>query len=101
MTDSAMFNISINHQRNCEPLKTTLAATEEELVFLAEKLTEFAIPLKVLLLALDIASYDKAAGFDYAEQYLDKIKNPKRIVLKSFEKSWMKWNIRRIMKPIY
>lgn len=87
MTDAAMFNIRRNQQINFEPIKSSVAATEEELVLLAEKLTQVAIPLKVLLQALNIATYDKAAAFRYAEQYLNKTKKQKWIFVKCLSHS--------------
>jgi len=70
MADTAMLKIRVNEQINLEPLETAVAATEEESVILAEKLTQVAIPLEVLMQALNIAKYDKAAAFRYADNYL-------------------------------
>jgi hypothetical protein len=89
MNYSAMPNMRINQQLSSEPLETTVAATEKDSVMLAEKLTEFEVPLKVLLQALAIAAYDGAAAIRYAEQYLNKRKKQKQILLRSFS------NVRR------
>ncbi|MCC5639001.1 hypothetical protein LC593_24850 [Nostoc sp. CHAB 5844] len=82
MTDSAMLNMRVTQQTGDEPLETAIAATEEESVLLAEKLTQVAIPLEVLMQALNIAKYDKAAAFRYADQYLNKTKKRKWILIK-------------------
>ncbi|MBE9208866.1 hypothetical protein IQ244_20430 [Nostoc sp. LEGE 06077] len=87
MADSATLNIPVTQKIEFEDLEIAVAATEEESVFLAEKLTQVAIPLEVLLQALDIATYDKAAAFRYAEQYLSKTRKRKWIILKSFSNS--------------
>lgn len=84
MTYSAIPNIRVNQELDSEPLKTTVAATEIDSVMLAEKLAEFEVPLKVLLQALAIAAYDSAAAFRYAEQYLNKRKKSKQVLLRSF-----------------
>ncbi|QLE45079.1 hypothetical protein FD723_32495 (plasmid) [Nostoc sp. C052] len=83
MTDTTMLDNRINKQINLEPLEATVAATEEESVILAEKLTQVAIPLEVLLQALNIAKYDKSAAFQYADNYLNKIRNKKWMFRKS------------------
>ncbi|WP_414569357.1 hypothetical protein [Nostoc sp. CCY 9925] len=83
MVDIAMLHIRENKQINFEPIETTVAATEEESVILAEKLTQVAIPLEVLLQALNIAKYDKAAAFRYADNYLNKGKKLKMVLIKS------------------
>jgi hypothetical protein len=75
MADIAMLYIRGNNQIKFEPIETAVAATEEESVILAEKLTQVAIPLEVLLQALSIAKYDKSAAFQYADNYLNKIRN--------------------------
>ncbi|BAB78150.1 hypothetical protein ACN23B_27280 (plasmid) [Anabaena sp. FACHB-709] len=98
MADFTISDIRINQQLNIQPLKKAVSATEDELVLLAEELTQVAIPVEVLLRVLKIANYDKKAAFDYAEQYLDKSKNPRRIVLNSRTKSCLKWSLRRIVK---
>jgi hypothetical protein len=84
MTYSAMQNIRVNQELDSESLKTSVAATEIDSVMLAEKLTEFEVPLKVLLQALAIAAYDSEAALRYAEQYLNKRRKSKQILLKSF-----------------
>ncbi|MBE8992653.1 hypothetical protein [Nostoc sp. LEGE 12450] len=83
MTDTTMLDNRINKQIDFEPLEATVAATEEESVILAEKLTQVAIPLEVLLQALNIAKYDKAAAFCYAEKYINNIKKSKWVILKA------------------
>ncbi|MFN6564260.1 MAG: hypothetical protein RMY28_031330 [Nostoc sp. ChiSLP01] len=83
MADIAMLHIRVNEQINFEPIETAVAATEEESVILAEKLTQVAIPLEVLLQALSIAKYDKSASFQYADNYLNKIRNREWIFRKS------------------
>ncbi|MBD2496715.1 hypothetical protein [Nostoc sp. FACHB-280] len=96
MNDIAMLNIRANEQINFEALETAVAATEEESVILAEKLTQVALPLEVLLQALNIAKYDKEAAFRYADNYISGIVNqtrkPKWIVIKTGSFSKMKWN---------
>ncbi|BAY41928.1 hypothetical protein NIES2111_63240 (plasmid) [Nostoc sp. NIES-2111] len=89
MADFTIFDIRINQQLNIQTLEKPVSATEDELVLLAEKLTEVAIPVETLLQVLKIANYDKKAAFDYADQYLDKFKCPRRIVLKSRTKSYL------------
>ncbi|MEH2386820.1 MAG: hypothetical protein V7K14_13800 [Nostoc sp.] len=79
MADTAMLDNRINKQIKFEPLE----ATEEESVILAEKLTQVAIPLQVLLQALNIAKYDKAAAFRYADKYLNNIKKSKWVIIKT------------------
>lgn len=101
MNDFTIFDIRINQQLNIQPLEKPVSATEDELVLLAEKLTQIAIPVETLLQVLKMASYDKKAAFDYAEQYLDKSKNPRRIVLNSRTKSCLKWSLRRVIKLRY
>jgi hypothetical protein len=101
MADFTISDIRINQQLNIQPLKKAVSATEDELVLLAEKLTQVAIPVEVLLLVLKIANYDKKAAFDYAEQCLDKSKHPRRIVLNSRTKSCLKWSLRRVIKTRY
>ncbi|WP_414573886.1 hypothetical protein [Nostoc sp. CCY 9925] len=83
MADTAMLKIRVKEQINFEPVETTVAATEEESVILAEKLTQVAIPLEVLLQALSIAKYDKSTAFQYADNYLNKIRNREWIFRKS------------------
>ncbi|WP_292792378.1 hypothetical protein [Nostoc sp. NMS7] len=83
MADTAMLDNRINKQIKFEPLEATVAATEEESVILAEKLTQVAIPLQVLLQALNIAKYDKAAAFRYADKYLNNIKKSKWVIIKT------------------
>ncbi len=83
MTDTTMLDNRINKQIKFEPLEATVAATEEESVILAEKLTQVAIPLEVLLQALSIAKYDKSAAFEYADNYLNKIRNKEWMFRKS------------------
>ncbi|MHC5863354.1 hypothetical protein [Nostoc sp.] len=83
MADTTMLDNRINKQIKFEPLEATVAATEEESVILAEKLTQVAIPLHVLLQALNIAKYDKAAAFRYADNYLNKIRNKEWMSRKS------------------
>ena len=83
MAYTATLNNRINKQIKFEPLETTVAATEEESVILAEKLTQVAIPLEVLLQALNIAKYDKAAAFRYADKYLNDTKKSKWVVIKT------------------
>jgi hypothetical protein len=87
MSDTAMLNIRVNEQINFELIETTVAATEEESVLLAEKLTQVAIPLKVLMQALNIAKYDKAAAFRYADNYLKKTKKRKWIFVRDSSNS--------------
>lgn len=82
MIDSAMLDIRVIQQASHEQLETAVAATEEESVLLAEKLTEVAIPLEVLMQALNIAKYDKAAAFRYADNYLNKTRKFKWILRK-------------------
>jgi hypothetical protein len=98
MADFTIFDIRINQQLNIQPLEKPVSATEDELVLLAEKLTQVAIPLGILLQVLKMANYDKKVAFDYAEQYLDQSRNTRRIVLKSRTKSCLKWSLRRIVK---
>ncbi|QHG20671.1 hypothetical protein [Nostoc sp. ATCC 53789] len=83
MTDTTMLDNRINKQIKFEPLEAIVAATEEESVILAEKLTQVAIPLYVLLQALSIAKYDKAAAFRYADNYLNTIRNKEWMFIKS------------------
>ncbi|WP_265277986.1 hypothetical protein [Nostoc sp. KVJ3] len=83
MTDTTMLDNRINKQIKFEPLEATVAATEEESVILAEKLTQVAIPLEVLLQALSIAKYDKSAAFQYADKYLKNIKKSKWVIIKT------------------
>ncbi|MDZ7950551.1 hypothetical protein [Nostoc sp. DedQUE09] len=83
MADTAMLDNRINKQIKFEPLEATVAATEEESVILAEKLTQVAIPLSVLLQALNIAKYDKTAAFRYADKYLNNIKKSKWVIIKT------------------
>ncbi|RCJ41023.1 hypothetical protein A6769_39035 [Nostoc punctiforme NIES-2108] len=82
MADTAMLDNRISKQIKFEPLEATVAATEEESVILAEKLTQVAIPLYVLLQALNIAKYNKAAAFRYADKNLKNIKKSKWVVIK-------------------
>ncbi|MBD2513333.1 hypothetical protein H6G91_40360 [Nostoc muscorum FACHB-395] len=83
MADTTLLDNRINKQIKFESLEATVAATEEESVILAEKLTQVAIPLSVLLQALNIAKYDKAAAFCYADQYLNNIKKSKWVIIKT------------------
>ncbi|MBD2532520.1 hypothetical protein H6G97_24225 [Nostoc flagelliforme FACHB-838] len=83
MADTAILDNRINKQIKFGPLEATVAATEEESVILAEKLTQVAIPLYVLLQALNIAKYNKAAAFRYADKYLNDIKKSKWVVMKT------------------
>ncbi|MDZ8140104.1 MAG: hypothetical protein RM049_33250 [Nostoc sp. DedQUE04] len=83
MTNTTMLDNRINKQIKFEPLEATVAATEEESVILAERLTQVAIPLSVLLQALNIAKYDKAAAFHYADKYLKNIKKSKWVIIKT------------------
>ncbi|WP_245246228.1 hypothetical protein [Nostoc sp. ATCC 53789] len=83
MADTTMLDNRINKQINFEPLEATVAATEEESIILAEKLTQVAIPLSVLLQALNIAKHDKAAAFRYADKYLKNIKKSKWFIIKT------------------
>lgn len=83
MADTKMLNTPAKEQINLESLETANAATQDDLVNLAEKLTQGAVPLKVLLQALNIATYDKAAAFRYANQYLNKTKKHKWVLLKN------------------
>ncbi|MBD2472624.1 hypothetical protein H6G90_34295 [Nostoc sp. FACHB-145] len=89
-----MLDIRVNNQVKFEPLETSVPATEEESVILAEKLTQVAIPLEVLLQALNIAKYDKAAAFRYADNHLNKTrKKPRKskwVVIKASSNSEMK-----------
>ncbi|BAY20157.1 hypothetical protein NIES21_60270 (plasmid) [Anabaenopsis circularis NIES-21] len=105
MADAAMLKIRVNEQMNSEPLETAVAATEEESVILAEKLTQVAIPLEVLMQALNIAKYDKAAAFRYADNYVSGIINqtrkPKWIVIKAGSFSEMKWSYTRTARIAY
>ncbi|NEU83467.1 hypothetical protein [Nostoc sp. UIC 10630] len=78
-----MLDNRINKHIKFEPLEATVAATEEESVILAEKLTQVAIPLSVLLQALNLAKHDKAAAFRYADQYLNNIKKSKWVIIKT------------------
>ncbi|MCW5318280.1 hypothetical protein GTQ43_32485 [Nostoc sp. KVJ3] len=78
-----MLDNRINKQIKFEPLEAIVAATEEESVILAEKLTQVVIPLPVLLQALNIAKYNKAAAFRYADKYLKNIKNSKWVIIKA------------------
>ncbi|WP_214437794.1 hypothetical protein [Atlanticothrix silvestris] len=52
-----------------------LPASDRDLVILAEKLTEFEVPLNVLLQAMSIAAYDGTAAFRYADHYLNHLNN--------------------------
>ena len=45
-------------------------ATEQELLFLTQKLAELEIPIKVFLQAVSIAAYDYLSAFRYADKYL-------------------------------
>ncbi|WP_265276916.1 hypothetical protein [Nostoc sp. KVJ3] len=83
MADTTMLDNRINKQIKFEPLEAIVAATEEESVILAEKLTQVVIPLPVLLQALNIAKYNKAAAFRYADKYLKNIKNSKWVIIKA------------------
>ncbi|NEU84238.1 hypothetical protein [Nostoc sp. UIC 10630] len=83
MTNTTMLDNRINKQIKFEPLEATVAATEEESVILAEKLTQVAISLSVLLQVLNIAKYDKAAAFRYADRYINNIKNSKWVIIKT------------------
>jgi hypothetical protein len=74
MADTTVLDNRINKQIKFEPLEATVAATEEESVILAEKLTQVAIPLEVLLQALSIAKYDK---------YLKNLKKSKWVIIKT------------------
>ncbi|RCJ35435.1 hypothetical protein A6770_16530 [Nostoc minutum NIES-26] len=73
-----MSNIQVNLEKaqkiGSQLLETTVPETNKNLVILAEKLTEFEVPLKVLLQALAIAAYDSAAAFRYADNYLNNLK---------------------------
>jgi hypothetical protein len=42
-----------------------------------------AIPLQVLLQALNIAKSDKAAAFRYADKYINNIKKSKWVIIKT------------------
>ncbi|MCC5639788.1 hypothetical protein LC593_28980 [Nostoc sp. CHAB 5844] len=105
MADSAMLKIRVNEQINFESLETAVAATEEESVILAEKLTQVAVPLEVLMQALNIAKYDKEAAFRYADNYLNLLVNqtrkPKWIAIKSGFFSEMKWSCTRTARIAY
>jgi hypothetical protein len=83
MADTTMLDNRINKQIKFEPLEAIVAATEEESVILAEKLTQVAIPLSVLLQALNLAKHDKGAAFRYADQYLNNIKKSKWVIIKT------------------
>ncbi|MBD2249390.1 hypothetical protein [Nostoc sp. FACHB-888] len=83
MADTTMLGNRINKQINFEPLEAIVAATEEESVILAEKLTQVVIPLSVLLQALNIAKHDKAAAFRYADKYLKNTRKSKWVIMKS------------------
>ncbi|MCC5661612.1 hypothetical protein LC608_32635 [Nostoc sp. XA010] len=83
MADTTMLDNRINKQIKFEPLEATVAATEEESVILAEKLTQVAIPLYVLLQALNIAKYDLAAAFRYADKYLTNTRKSKWVIIKT------------------
>ncbi|MBW4457350.1 MAG: hypothetical protein KME55_34425 [Nostoc indistinguendum CM1-VF10] len=83
MADTTMLDNRINKQINFEPLEAIVAATEEESVILAEKLRQVAIPLQVLLQALNIAKYDKAAAFRYADKYLNDTRKSKWVIIKT------------------
>lgn len=58
-----------------ESQEIALPASNRDLVILAETLTNFEIPLNVLLQAMAIAAYDGAAAFRYADNYLSNLKN--------------------------
>ena len=58
-----------------ESQEIALPASNRDLVILAETLTNFEIPLNVLLQAMAIAAYDGAAAFRYADNYLNNLKN--------------------------
>ncbi len=83
MADTAILDNRRNKQIKFEPLEATVAATEEESVILAEKLTQVAIPLQVLLQGLNIAKYDKAAAFRYADKYLNDTRKSKWVIIKT------------------
>ncbi|AVH63665.1 hypothetical protein [Nostoc sp. 'Peltigera membranacea cyanobiont' N6] len=83
MADTTMLDNRINKQIKFEPLEAIVAATEEESVILAEKLTQVAIPLSVLLQALNIAKHDKAAAFRYADNYLKNTRKSKWVIMKA------------------
>ncbi|MBW4429887.1 MAG: hypothetical protein KME50_37470 [Nostoc desertorum CM1-VF14] len=78
-----MLDNHINKQIKFEPLEAIVAATEEESVILAEKLTQVAIPLQVLLQALNIAKHDKAAAFRYADKYLNNTRKSKWVFIRT------------------
>ncbi|MEA5513385.1 hypothetical protein [Nodularia sp. UHCC 0506] len=51
--------------------ETAIPATEQELLFLTQKLAELEIPIKVFLQAVSIAAYDCSSAFRYADKYLN------------------------------
>ncbi|WP_225895901.1 hypothetical protein [Dendronalium phyllosphericum] len=87
MTYCAISNIQLNlektQQIGSQPLETSVLATDNDLVALAEKLSELEVPLKVLLQALAIAAYDKAAAYRYADNYLNNLKKQEQLLLES------------------
>ncbi len=50
--------------------ETAFPATDQELLFLTQKLSELEIPIKVFLQAVSIAAYDCLSAFRYADKYL-------------------------------
>ncbi len=50
--------------------ETAFPATDQELLFLTQKLAEVEIPIKVFLQAVSIAAYDCLSAFRYADKYL-------------------------------
>lgn len=100
MADIAMLHNRENKQIKFEPLETTVAATEEELVVLAEKLTQVAIPFEVLMQVLNIGKYDKSAAFRYADNYLNKTRKytSKWVVIKADSNSQMKLSRTKIAR---
>ncbi|WP_414569699.1 hypothetical protein [Nostoc sp. CCY 9925] len=79
MTTPAMPITQVNQERSKQPAlesqETTLAATDKDLLILAEKFLEFEIPATVFLQAMAIGAYDCAAAFRYTDNYLNNLKN--------------------------
>lgn len=55
--------------------KNAFPATDKELLFLTEKLSELEIPIQVFLQAVSIAAYDCVSAFRYADKYLTRYYN--------------------------
>jgi hypothetical protein len=56
----------------------TSPATDEDLLILCEKFSQFEVPVNVFLQAVAIAAYDCASAFRYADNYLTVLKKEKK-----------------------